>query len=93
MNDITIDDPSESLVVIPPEDLSSEALHGLLAEFVTRDGTDYGVQELTLETKVSRLRKQVLAKDVLIVFHVPTEQVNLVHADELPKALKDQNAG
>jgi uncharacterized protein len=79
-----VDDPSDTLIIVPPEELSHEVLDGLMLEFVTRDGTDYGEHELSLNVKVIRLRKQVLAKDVLIVFHVPTEQVTLVRADDLP---------
>ena len=34
-----------ALVVVPVDRLSREALDGLIEEFVTRDGTDYGEQE------------------------------------------------
>ena len=37
------------IVQIPVETLSGQALDGLLEEFVTRDGTDYGAEERTLD--------------------------------------------
>ncbi len=42
---------------IPFKELSSDALRGVLEEFVTRDGMDYGETEISLETKI----KQVVA--------------------------------
>lgn len=65
-------------MIIPPEDLSIDALNNLLQEFITRDGTDYGELELTLEQKVARLRPQVLAGDVLIIYDTASESVTLV---------------
>ena len=53
-------------VTIQYDQLSLEALHGVIEEFVTRDGTDYGVVEISLETKYPRylvrlsLEKQLL---------------------------------
>ncbi len=39
-------------MLIPHRELSPEALQGLIEEFVTRDGTDYGESEAALATKV-----------------------------------------
>lgn len=42
-------------VKIPYDQLSPEALHGVIEEFVTRDGTDYGEVEIPLETKIAQV--------------------------------------
>ncbi len=65
-------------MVIPPETLTPETLTCLMEDFVTRDGTDYGEQELSVEQKVSILRPQVARGDVLIVFDDASQSVNLV---------------
>ena len=44
---------------IPSERLSPEALDGLVEEFVTRDGTDYGLKEQTTEEKKRTVREPV----------------------------------
>lgn len=36
-------------MMVPWDQLSAEALRGLIEEFVTRDGTDYGEVEVPLE--------------------------------------------
>lgn len=66
------------MIVIPPEQLPTETLQGLLEEFATRDGTDYGTEEVSLADKVSQLRAQLSRKQVLIVYDVGQEQANLM---------------
>ena len=39
-------------MIIPHRMLSPEALRGVIEAFVTREGTDYGVQDVPLATKV-----------------------------------------
>lgn len=72
------------MMVIPPETLSREALLGLLEAFITREGTDYGDAERTLQEKVEALAPQVLSGEVLILFDQATESINLVHRRDLP---------
>ncbi len=69
-------------MIIPPESLSAEALQGVLEEFISRDGTDYGESELSLEAKVNRLRPQVMRGEVLIVFDDVLEGVTLMTREE-----------
>jgi uncharacterized protein YheU (UPF0270 family) len=69
-------------MIIPPESLSEEALQGVLEEFISRDGTDYGDQELSLEAKVARLKPQVMRGEVLVVFDDTLECVTLVTREE-----------
>lgn len=69
-------------MIIPPGSLSEEALQGVLEEFISRDGTDYGEQELSLEAKVARLKPQVMRGEVLIVFDEALEGVTLMTREE-----------
>jgi uncharacterized protein len=66
------------MIVIPPDQLPAETLQGLLEEFATRDGTDYGTEEVSLADKVNQLRAQLSRKQVLIVYDVGQEQANLM---------------
>ena len=43
-------------ISIPPDQLTSEALLGVIDAFILREGTDYGHQEFTLDEKRSRVR-------------------------------------
>ncbi|HEY8516310.1 MAG TPA: YheU family protein [Candidatus Binatia bacterium] len=74
-------------VEVPADRLSPEALRGLVVEFVTRDGTDYGAREATLERKVRDVLRQIERGEVRIVFDPATRSANLMRAADLRRAL------
>lgn len=65
-------------MIIPHEQLSDSALRGLMEEFITREGTDYGWEETSLERKVEQVRRQIERGEVVIVFDPATESVTLL---------------
>ena len=67
-------------LVLDPKDLSADSLRGLVEEFVSRDGTDYGRLEKTLDDKVDAVMRQLDAGEVCIVFDREEERANLVSA-------------
>ena len=78
-------------VKIQYDQLSPEALHGVIEEFVTRDGTDYGEIEVPLETRMIQLMNQLKSGKVLIVFDIESETCNILKRDDpFVKMLDDQ---
>jgi len=76
-------------VKIPYDQLSPEALQGVVEEFVTRDGTDYGETEISLETKIDQVRAQLKNGKAVIIFDQETESCTVLKSDDpLVKALK-----
>ena len=67
---------------IPYDQLNPEALHGVIEEFVTRDGTDYGEIEVPLETKISQVYGQLKSGKAVIVFDQATETCNILRSDD-----------
>lgn len=65
-------------VEVPYSALSADALRGLVEEFVTRDGTDYGVRERTVEEKCRDVMRQLERGEVKIVFDPASRSANLV---------------
>lgn len=65
-------------VEIPHTALSAEALRGLIEEFVTRDGTDYGVRESSLEERLRSVMRQLERGDAKVVFDPETQTANIV---------------
>jgi hypothetical protein len=62
--------------------LKPETLHGVIEEFVTRDGTDYGEFEVSLETKTSRVLGQLKSGQAVIVYDQLTETCNILRNDD-----------
>lgn len=74
---------------IPLENLSEEALTGIIDNFVQREGTDYGVVEISYDTKILQIRKQIEKGQVKIVFDPNTETVTLMTLLEWKKQSKN----
>ncbi len=68
----------EEMVEIMPAQLSRAALEGLVVEFVTRDGTDYGSRERAVEDKVAQVLRAIERGEARIVFETRSETVNIV---------------
>jgi uncharacterized protein len=64
-------------MIIPHHMLSPEALRGVIEAFVTREGTDYGVQDVPLATKVLQVRQQLDAGTAVLVYDEDTESCTI----------------
>lgn len=69
-------------VKIPYVQLSAQALNGVIEEFVTREGTDYGEHEIPLETKITQVLNQLKSGKVIIVFDPDSETCNILKAND-----------
>lgn len=69
---------SENLIEVPWQELASDVLNALVEEFVTRDGTDYGAEEIDTSRKVEQVIAGIKNKRWLIVFDTDLEQCNIV---------------
>jgi len=72
-------------VVIPPGQLRADVLRGLIEEFVTRDGTDYGAVEQSVEQKLAAVIAQLESGEAQLVYDPETETANIVPGHELPE--------
>ncbi len=70
-------------VEIPPDDLSPETLRGLIEEFVTRDGTDYGDVERSVDEKIAQVAAQLASGEARIVFDLEAETTSIVMRRDL----------
>lgn len=71
-------------VRVDPGALQPETLRRLIEEFVTRDGTDYGEHEVSLDERVSQAQARLRRGEVVIVFDAATASVTLLLAKDVP---------
>jgi uncharacterized protein len=76
-------------MIIPHKRLSPEALNGLIEEFVTRDGTDTGYTQGTLEENVGMVMQQLERGEVFIVFDEVSQAANIVPKELVKSFLHD----
>jgi len=62
---------------IPYQELEAETLRAIIEEFISREGTDYGAHEYSLEQKVQQVRNQLERGDIVLNFDPETESCDL----------------
>jgi uncharacterized protein YheU (UPF0270 family) len=67
---------------IPVDRLSPEALRGIVEEFISRDGTDYGAIEASRETKFAQVKGRLASGSAILVFDDETETTNIFLAND-----------
>ncbi|PLX44448.1 MAG: hypothetical protein C0609_05620 [Deltaproteobacteria bacterium] len=80
-------------MIIPFKELSDEALTGLIEEYVTREGTDYGGVRHDLAEKVSKVRDQLERGEVLVVFDPGEGTANLLTAAMVKDLMRPPSGG
>lgn len=68
-------------IEIPHTHLTRQVLRRLVEEFVTREGTDYGKVERTLEEKVTGLVRRIERGEAVILYDSESETTNIVDRD------------
>ena len=89
MNDEFNEQPPEgSFIEIPYDALAADVLNALVEEFVSREGTDYGEQESTLEQKAQQVIDGLRVKKYVILFD---QEMQSCHVAD--KKLWDESGG
>ena len=68
-------------IVVPHAELSADALRGVIESFVLREGTDYGERDVSFESKVAQVRRQLDDGEAQIVFDPDSESIDIVLVD------------
>ena len=62
---------------IPHTQLADDVLRAVIEEYITREGTDYGDREYTLDEKVAQIIDQLQRREVLINYDPDTRTCQL----------------
>jgi len=62
---------------IPFSALSKETLRAVIEEYVTREGTDYGLEEFSLEQKIAQVKAQLEHGEIRIDYDPESQTCNL----------------
>ncbi len=71
-----------SIHKIPVQKLSPEALRGVIEEFISRDGTDYGEVEASPETRFKQAKYKLETGVAVLIFDDVAETTNVFLADD-----------
>ncbi|WP_193051262.1 YheU family protein [Pseudoalteromonas undina] len=76
-------------MIIPFEQLDKDTLYNLIESYVLREGTDYGEQEFSIESKVAQVNQQLKSGEAMVFFSEPHESVTIISKNEF-KALQSE---
>jgi uncharacterized protein YheU (UPF0270 family) len=62
---------------IPYQELAVETLTAIIEEFISREGTDYGAHETSLEKKVQQVMNQLKRGDIVVTFDPESQSCDL----------------
>ena len=62
---------------IPFNELATETLTAIIEEFISREGTDYGVYETSLEKKVQQVMNQLQRGEIVVTFDPESQSCDL----------------
>lgn len=68
--------------LIPVNKLSPQTLQGVIEEFISRNGTDYGAVEASWESKFRNVKYKLETGLAVLVFDDETETTNIFLADD-----------
>lgn len=70
-------------MIVPHEKLQTETLRRVVEEFVTREGTDYGHGERSLDSKIEAVLRGLDRNDYVLCYDEKTESCNIVTKQSL----------
>jgi uncharacterized protein len=73
---------------IPHTALAPETLRNLVEEFVTREGTDYGNHDYSLQDKVRHVLRQLERGNVVIIYDSKSETCHIETRERLAQQLE-----
>ncbi len=69
-------------MIIPHQQLDKDTLYNLIESYVLREGTDYGEQEFSVESKVAQVNQQLKNGDAMVFFSELHESVTIISKNE-----------
>mgnify|MGYP001119474671 CR=1 FL=1 len=76
-------------MIIPFEDLSTETLHAIIENFVLREGTEYGSEDVSLNDKITQVHQQLKQGSALLVYSELHETVNILPTSEFSEGIEE----
>ena len=69
-------------MIIPANTLAPETLRAVIENVITREGTDYGELEFSMDEKVAQILLLIKRNEIVVVFDEDSESVALMNTQE-----------
>lgn len=69
-------------MIIPLDSISSEVLDSIIESYVLQEGTEYGLEDVSLEEKIEQVRNELVSGSAVVVYSELHETVNILPAEQ-----------
>lgn len=77
-------------MIIPLEQLSHETLSAIIEDFILREGTEYGAEDVSKEAKIFQVKKQLDQGHAVLVYSELHESINILPSDQFKAGMEEQ---
>ena len=79
-------------MIIPLDTLPKETLSAIIENFVLREGTEYGSEDVALSDKIQQVERQLKQGSALLVYSELHETVNILPADQFVEGIEESES-
>jgi len=76
-------------MIIPLEQLPAETVTAIIEEFILREGTEYGAEDVSKADKIAQVKQQLKQGTALLVFSELHQSVNILPADQFQQGQEE----
>ncbi len=78
-------------MIIPTAELNTETLETIITEFILREGTDYGSEDIALSEKIAQIKHQLTDGTAVLVYSELHETVNILPFEQFQREAEQLN--
>ena len=83
-------DTNETELIIPFDQLSPEALAGVIDQYISRDGVDSGHVDTSFADKRAMVHRMLKSGKALLLYDTAHETCNIVQKEEYERVLRER---
>jgi len=77
-------------MIIPLEQLPAETLLAIIEDFILREGTEYGAEDISKQAKIAQVMKQLEQGSAVLVYSELYESVNILPSEQFQEGIEEQ---
>ncbi|WP_057830141.1 YheU family protein [Colwellia sp. TT2012] len=77
-------------MIIPLEQLSNETLVAIIEDFILREGTEYGAEDVSQQAKIEQVKKQLAQGNAVLVYSELHESVNILPSEQFTAGMEEK---
>ena len=78
------------IMIIPLSQLSNETLLAIIEDFILREGTEYGAEDISKDDKIAQVKNQLKQGSAVLVYSELHESVNILPREQFKEGCEEQ---